>query len=140
MPTPQAYNRLYEEHEALKAALKSHYISLFMDGRNEHGTHLLDMPGGTSAPQAELFFRDALDARDDMAEEIFAAAEALGHDAGHSIVVRVRVPENEEDCWDFLGIDEMLTAVMHGTAAEQSAEMAEAMAHEPVAIKSFLSR
>ena len=123
MTTPQAYNRLYEEHEALKAALKAPYISLFMDGRNEHGTHLLEMPGGTSAPHSDLFIRDALHCRDEMAEEIFAAAEKLGHEAGHNIVVRVRVPMGDDDCWEFLGVDELLTSVMHGTAAEQSAEI-----------------
>lgn len=121
-----------EELAALKAALKTPYVSLFMDGRNDHGTHLLDMPGGTSAPQVDMFIRDALDSRSDMAEEIFAAAEKLGHAAGHSVVVRIRVPADDEDCWEFIAIDELLTAAMHGTPTEQASAMAEYIACEEI--------
>ena len=122
-----------QELEALKLALQMPYVSLFMDGRNEHGTHLLETGGGTSVFDPGAFIRDALHSRDEMAEEIFAAAEKLGHAAGHNIVVRVRWPQHEEDCWEFLGIDELLTAVMHGTAAEQSKTMAEYIAGDKIA-------
>lgn len=111
-----------EEISDIKASLRVPYVSLYMDGRNEHGTHLL--PAGAASIDPTEFNRGTLDPRDGTAEEIFAKAETLGHGVGHLIVVKVRYPSHEEDFWEFLGIDEQLTELLHGSPAEQSARIA----------------
>jgi hypothetical protein len=121
---PAALLDTYVEEKVadLRAALKTPYISLHMDGRNEHGTHLLEGAGGCSIPQVEEVMA-ALDPRDSTAEEIFKEAEKAGHSAGHMIVTRWRWVVDEHGYWEFDAIDPLLTSVMHGDASQQDAEI-----------------
>jgi len=104
---------------SLVEQLRKPFISAFMDGRNEHGTHLLAM-----GPQS--IFYDACKLMGDWTNEeneaIFARAEALGHKQGHSIAILLREVRNPDSCNVYYEVEDpcpILTAAFFGTAAEQ---------------------
>ena len=107
----------------IKLELRTPFIGLFMDGRNEHGTHLLVVPPdnlGLNDSATEHFCTS----QDEEAEEIFSAAEALGHKEGHAIITVWR-SENDGDghCWwEFVRISPALTKAFFGSPEEQERE------------------
>lgn len=110
---------------SLLQRLRQAFTSHFMDGRNEHGTHLLSM-GGSSVPSTcEEEIEATLHPLDGTAEEIFAAAEAMGHKVGHCICVVWHWVSDGDHCgggyYEFSAIDPALTAAFHGTPEEQEA-------------------
>ncbi len=117
-----------DELAALKQALKTPYISLYLDGRNDHGTHVLDGAGGCSIQRGDLILEE-LDPRGEVAERIFKEAVASGHGAGHMVVARWRFVPGEGDgfsdtgYFEFECIDDLLTSVLHGSAEQQAAEI-----------------
>ena len=114
---------------ALRDALRSQFLSVFIDGRNEHGSHVLQMPGD------RIFDADAMrdllalleDQEEGYAEKIITEAEALGHGVGHVVCTMWSGYYDTEFGfeWDYGGISSELTAAMYGSPDEQQAELSE---------------
>jgi hypothetical protein len=104
------------KYKDLRESLRLPFMSFFMDGRNEHGTHLLPLPGCRISDEETI--ADQLDPRGDLAEAIFAEAEALGHEAGHVITTIWRWDRSDE-YYDFVRVDPILTEAFYGTPEEQ---------------------
>ncbi len=110
--------------EVLKEALRGDWHGVVLDGRNEHGSHVLDIPQRS----IEL----GLDADGNFlkgyAETILCAAEALGFEIGHAVIARF------DACYDdgffshfeFVDISPELTAAFYGTPDEQRADILKA--------------
>ncbi len=136
--------------DLLRDALrKGDYLSVFLDGRNEHGTHVLTIPGnavGDGLLEIETILADQ---GGGIAEQIFKEAEALGHVAGEfavtvwhwngpqierdfpcgegfdestGITYGARTYESAPGYWEYDRVCPILTEAMFGTAAEQGAE------------------
>lgn len=101
--------------EAMKQALKMPFCVLFLDGRNEHGTHVLPS------------FPTSIDVVDDdlaeQAEAIMSAAEAEGFTEGDHVWAEFsNVPPQIGDegrveldgYWDFRGINKAMSTLLHG--------------------------
>ena len=118
------------KYEKIKELIRQPWISLFMDGRNEHGTHLIRMmPNGFS--EDEYSIDDMLDSQSEDVERVFKQAEKAGYKAGCCIVVICRVEREDFDyCYEITDLCEELTELMHGGAVEQLSKLAEAMAAE----------
>ena len=106
-------------NEAIKTDARSTWAGLFMDGRNEHGTHVLALPQSTlGQPLLEE------DLEPD-AERIFQEAEAIGFKTGHAIVCIFRFVREEYNhgYYEFDRVSAALTNLMFGTPEEQDAEV-----------------
>lgn len=83
---------------------------VFLDGRNEHGSHVL------SSPIAHTI-DDASSALEEQAEEILRCAEALGFQIGSHVWARFSWIREEyhHGYWEFSEIDEGVTRLYHAT-------------------------
>ena len=115
---------LAEEVEALREALRAHdWFSVYLDGRNEHGSHVLPLAGGTIVETEEIE-RELECQSTGTAERIIAEAEAAGFSIGMGLVTRwswVRCGDEGGGCWEYARIDPVLTAVRYGTPEAQRA-------------------
>lgn len=107
-----------EEMDHLYSELRKPFITAFMDGRNEHGTHLLIFP------PSNVFCADSeaiLESFRSDFEKIFTEAESMGHGTGHAIAITLRWIGEEYGChfWEYEGISPALTAAFFGDAATQ---------------------
>lgn len=106
--------------EAMKQALKMPFCVLFLDGRNEHGTHVLPS------------FPTSIDVVDDdlaeQAEAIMSAAEAEGFTEGDHVWAEFsNVPPQIGDegrveldgYWDFRGINKAMSTLLNGGSDAQ---------------------
>lgn len=101
----------------MKQELRSPWMVVFLDGRNEHGSHVLPMPGNTIADVEQV---EAL--LPETAEQILSEAEAAGHAVGDCVVTSwrwVRGWDGEPGYWEYSSYHADLTAVMCGTPDEQ---------------------
>lgn len=103
-------------------ALRCHWNVLFLDGRNEHGSHVLPMDG-TNIPAQ---YREAVEATlndqaSGAAERILKWSEAMGHEAGHCVVAMWDILDEHGEGAECAvrAIDPVLTAMMCGTQKEQ---------------------
>ena len=121
LPTHQA--------DYLRAAIRNKsYFSFYMDGRNEHGTHLLE-GGATNILNTETILDVINDQHLGLAEKIFASAERLGHEAGHTVVTEWEW-DKSGDYWGYGGINTALTEVFYGDTAEQKAKLSQYLLEE----------
>jgi hypothetical protein len=111
-----------------KEDLRREFVSFFIDGRNEHGSHVLPMPGDRIGDPDDR--KDLLAAVNDQdlgfAEEIIKQAEVLGHAVGHVVVTIwsiTRDPEWGPEC-EFVRVSPVLTDLMWGKPSEQASELA----------------
>ena len=108
----------------LVAALRKPFLSVFLDGRNEHGSHVLMMPGDSIGDLTEC--ESALNDQDEgLAEQIISEAETLGYCVGDCVVTAWRHCKDPDylpgGYWEYLSIDPVLTGAFHGTPDEQDA-------------------
>jgi hypothetical protein len=108
----------------IKELLRDAWTGVFLDGRNEHGTHVLTLPHGTIDQDPKLY------ALEEYAEQIMVAAEKAGHTAGHCVVVTWKYIDGGYDTdpsyWDLTSAYQPeLTALLFGTAAEQQTQLDE---------------
>lgn len=103
----------------LKQALRGSWMVVFLDGRNEHGSHVLPMPGSTMAdpPDENRLHEDA--------EQIISEAEAAGHAIGHCVVTTWRWVDFGDGAmdWEYGSYHADLTAIFCGTPYEQRQEI-----------------
>lgn len=105
--------------EQIKHDIRLPWTGVFLDGRNEHGTHVLPLPQGMIGefePQ-------------DHADEIMQAAEAAGHVSGDAVVCVCRYVEGDfseggfPPYWDLVTpYHADLTALVYGTPTQQMIE------------------
>lgn len=119
-----------ERERVMREALSKPGVILFLDGRNEHGTHVLPMPMQTA---------DITTNGDDLhedAEAITQAAEAVGYPVGSGVWCEFRKVKGQYDdlgqCemepgWEFVGINLIMTEMFgwHADAALQQQETAD---------------
>jgi hypothetical protein len=107
----------------LKSELQEAFFSLYMDGRNENGTHLVAMPGDRIGDSK--FCERNLDPREAQTEAIFLEAEKLGHKDGHCVVTIWRqdpaTPDGEGYYWEFVRVSPVLTEAFFGNPDKQTA-------------------
>lgn len=106
--------------EEIKSALRDAWTIVFLDGRNEHGAHVLPMPGGT------IEQNDGEYCLDELGEKILAKAESLGYAPHDCVVVRWRYELIEDSGPGYYEMvepcDPLLTELLCGTPAEQRLE------------------
>ena len=108
-----------QAREALAEDLRGSWAVVFLDGRNEHGSHVLPMPQCVLA-QAEKF--EAV--LPDYAEQILCEAEAAGHRIGDCVVTMwnwVTYDHPGDSGWEYQSLHADLTAILCGTPDEQRA-------------------
>ena len=106
---------------AIKESLRKPYLSVFLDGRNEHGSHVLTMPGDSVSDHGEII--SLLESQEDgIAEQIISEAEKAGFEINHCVVTIWRQQHDHICYWEYVGLDLLLTELMIGTADEQRAE------------------
>lgn len=112
-----------ESYEKVKTAIRRPWVSLFMDGRNEFGTHFLPVePDGLSLSEQDS--QALLESKNDEVERIFSDAERAGYADGCCIVVSCTIYEEEYGCYyELTSLDEDLTRLIFGSAEEQMAEI-----------------
>jgi hypothetical protein len=114
--------RLSRELAEAREALRSAWAVVFLYGRNEHGSHVLPMPGTmlTNDEKIEV-------ALGEYAEQILTEAEAVGHAVGHCVVTTWRWTEYGDNSdgsgWEYVRYCPTLTAILCGTPEEQSAAL-----------------
>ncbi len=119
-----------DRERGMREALTKPGVILFLDGRNEHGTHVLPMPMQTA---------DITTNGDDLhedAEAITQAAEAAGYPVGSGVWCEFRKVKGQYDdlgqCemepgWEFVGINLTMTEMFgwHADAALKQQETAD---------------
>lgn len=108
-----------EEMVALQAALRGDWHGVFLDGRNEHGSHVIMLPQRS----IELDQDNNGDFLKFYAEEIIRDAEAQGFAVGHAVVATfvMCLDEGFFSHYEYSGISASLTAVIYGAPEEQTA-------------------
>ncbi len=101
----------------IREALRSAWFTVYLDGRNEHGSHVLPMPGNNIADvaQVELILAE-------YAEQIISEAEAAGHVIHDCVVTTWRWNRGwgeEPGYWEYGSYHADLTIIMCGTPYEQ---------------------
>lgn len=111
--------------EELIAALRQPFIGLFMDGRNECGTHLL--PTNETSLPSDLYDGAAYLLEDQgagEAEKVFQEAEALGYETLHCIAcIATRDTVDGETYVESLSVSDALTRAFYGSPDEQRIEL-----------------
>lgn len=112
-----------ECNDAIKTQARKPFLSLFMDGRNEHGTHLLPVLPDSIGDTGDII-SDLVDmAADGFTEKIFSEAESLGHVTGHCIVTIWSYQKDEVGYFEYESVCPVLTELFFGTPEEQSASL-----------------
>lgn len=112
-----------EVYNKIKEALRGTWVSAHLDGRNEHGAHVLSLP----ANNVDVEPQDIEEMLDNGADDILDAASELGFVPGHAVVLDVRYVDVEylsiypEIEWT--GINVLLTELLYGTPDEQNDQM-----------------
>ena len=112
--------------KALQEELQRPFAAVFLDGRNEHGSHVLPMPGDNLGH----LYEQAVDLLNDQsigyAERIVSEAETLGHGIGHCVITAWRVcSDGEVGPWlELVGVSTTLTALFFGGPQRQDEELA----------------
>jgi hypothetical protein len=107
-------------------ALEQPYYTVFIDGRNEHGSHVLPCPGDAVTDHQDIESQ-LEDQSEGLAEKIISEAEALGHTVGHCVVTIWRHTGGDLDdpgYWEYLRVDQFLTELLCGTAEQQERDHA----------------
>jgi hypothetical protein len=112
--------------ETLRSAVHSGvWQGLFLDGRNEHGSHVLTFPESN----CDNFPIELLDdpGPDGVCEDILQDAERLGYQTGQAIITHWHIHQYHRDEgvgyeYTYDRIDLPLTELFYGTAEEQVAE------------------
>jgi len=111
------------------------FLTVFLDGRNEHGSHVLPMPGDSiGSVQHCLDIQSLLeDQSEGLAEKIISEAKVLGFEIGHCVVTIWRHTNDSDwpgnDYFEYVCVSESLTVLFCGSATEQR-EMFERAAGE----------
>ena len=116
--------------EDIRSHLQEPFLAVFLDGRNEHGSHVLPMPGDRIGDLGEI--TGLLESQDDgVAEQIITDAEGLGFEICHCVVTVWRqdcVGDGASSYWEYVEIDPILTDLLYGTPESQRAAFAAAEA------------
>jgi hypothetical protein len=131
---PIGWGAFCDENEALrqqvrelKEAVAKPFLTVFLDGRNEYGSHALPMPPeNLGATHAEVE-KCLADQGDGLSEKIISDAEALGFEIGHSVTTSWRFVDSGEFTGGYMeyeGISPPLTELFCGTAKEQREALA----------------
>lgn len=102
-----------------KQQLRRPWLIVYLDGRNDHGSHVLPMPGCMMhEPLDEAVLSEA-------AEKIISEAEAAGHVIGDCVVTMWRWESfgdhHSQMGWEYGSYHADLTAIFCGTPYEQKA-------------------
>jgi hypothetical protein len=119
--------------EKIKEALRSRFLQVYLDGVNEFGFHVLAMSTTSIPPDQLVEIAEVLRDQDlGFGQQIFDEAEKLGHEAGQAVVSRWTSSWDPEwgTEWELVGVDQLLTELICGTADEQRGEMSETV-HVP---------
>ena len=117
--------------KALHEELQQPFAAVFLDGRNEHGSHVLPMPGDNLG----CLHKQAIDLLSDQsveyAERIISEAEGLGHRIGHCVITTWRIcSDGPGEPWvELAGVSQTLTALFFGSPQKQDEELAAAAQH-----------
>lgn len=113
------------------------FFSFWIDGRNEHGTHLLSIPGSSiDDPQHCKDILSQVDDQDEgLAERIVRDAEAMGFETGHGIVTiwKHEYDGGGPEGYDYFTYERVswpMTALLFGTPDEQRAKYEAGMAED----------
>ena len=101
----------------MREALRGNWHGVFLDGRNEHGSHVLMLPERS----IELEQGSNGDFLKQDAERIIAEAERLGFEVGHAVVVTF-TEQNDDDLggyYEFSTVSLAMTELMYGSTDEQ---------------------
>jgi hypothetical protein len=107
----------------IKALIRSDWHGVFLDGRNEHGSHVIRLPQRS----IELDQDEAGNFLKCTAETILQDAERLGFSVGDAVIAIFDFCRNDDDWpayYEYAGISPELTALFYGTPDEQTAEKA----------------
>lgn len=135
---------------SVRKLLGQSFQTVYLDGRNEHGSHVV-LQRGDNIDDAEALATELNDQEDGPAERILTDAESLGFEIGHFVVTiwRWNAPETDHDfpCgqgfdaasgieygartleiapgyWEYERIDPTLTMLFCGAAEDQAREIA----------------
>ena len=104
----------------LYAALKMPFQAFHMDGRNDHGTHLIPLPASNLCYDEIAL---AMDPMSDVSEQIFSDAERGGYTEGQAIITIWSQQDGGNESpvyyWEYEGVSDLLTAAFYGTPDEQ---------------------
>lgn len=105
------------------------FLTLFLDGRNEYGSHVLDGGANTLGALYDDVMKDLERQADGFPERIISEAEAKGYEVSQCVVTRWTVHGGYEHgpYAEYLDVDDDLTALFCGTADEQRAMIAAAL-------------
>lgn len=97
--------------------LRGNWHGVFLDGRNEHGPHVLMLPQRS----IELEQDSNGDFLKSQAETILSAAEAMGFEVGDAVVATfdLCLDDGFFSHYEFIEVSAELTAVLYGTPDEQ---------------------
>ncbi len=105
----------------LKKIARKPFFSVHMDGRNEHGTHLLPLPYTSidDTGYAEVVNEFLDDPRGGFTESVFKQAEMLGYQTGDAIVTVWGWRNDEVAYLEYEHVSPVLTELFWGTPDEQ---------------------
>lgn len=108
--------------QAVTEALRSHWHGVFLDGRNEHGSHVIRLPQRS----IELEQDEAGNFLKELAETILSDAEALGFSVGDAVAITFDLCTDDGffSHYEYVGVSEALTSMLYGSSAEQAAALA----------------
>jgi hypothetical protein len=119
-------------------ARREPFFSFYIDGRNEHGTHLLSVPGSSidDLQHCKGILSQVDDQDEGLAERIVCDAEAMGFAINHAIVT---IWKHESDGggpegYDYFTYERIswpLTVLLFGTPDEQEASHEAAASEGP---------
>jgi hypothetical protein len=100
--------------------LRGCWHGIYLDGRNEHGSHVIRLPQRS----IELEQDDDGNFLKDLAETILQDAEGLGFSVGDAVIAMFYTCNDEGffSHYEYVGISPELTAQFYGTPEDQSAE------------------
>jgi hypothetical protein len=118
-PAATALTSLFARIEAVEDALRGNWHGVFLDGRNEHGSHVIRLPHRS----IELEQDEAGDFLKFIAETILQDAETLGFAVGDAVVATFDMCTDEGffSHYEYAGISSDLTAALYGSPEEQAA-------------------
>ena len=112
------------KYDKIKEAIRKPWLSVFMDGRNEYGTHLISMSPDNLC-LTEEGYEELLDSYGNDVEQIFKDAEKLGYTEGCVIVVECKTIKYNDDnhYFELIRVDDELTQLIFGSAEEQKQKL-----------------
>ena len=104
-------------------ALSQPFFSVFIDGRNEFGAHVLPIPPDSIGDERHI--REIVsyleDQQEGLAEKIIREAESFGFEINHCVATIWRHSGGGEmgDYFEYLRVDSFLTELLHGSPDDQ---------------------